>query len=116
MSQSLSRVLLHIVYSTKNRTPWLGEDSLRAELYAYNASILKAKADSPAVLINGMEDHIHILCQLSRKIAIMDLIKARNGKRVDGGSGRQTSPTKCGRGGGINWSRRNAGVAAHRRI
>jgi len=44
-------------------------------LYAYNATILKENVDSPAILINGVEDHIHILCLLSRKFAIMDVIK-----------------------------------------
>jgi len=38
--------------------------------------ILKEEVDSPAILINGVEDHLHILCLLSRKFAIMDVIKA----------------------------------------
>ena len=75
MSQSLAKVIVHIVYSTKHRQPWLHDPILRAELYAYNATILKEDADSPAILINGMEDHIHILCLLSRKFPIMDVIK-----------------------------------------
>jgi len=44
-------------------------------LYAYNASILRENVDTPAILINGVEDHVHILCLLSRKFAIMDVIK-----------------------------------------
>jgi REP element-mobilizing transposase RayT len=75
MPQSLANVVVHITYSTKNRTPWLKDPHKRAELYAYNATILKHNVDSPALLINGVEDHIHILCALSRKFAIMDLIK-----------------------------------------
>jgi len=75
MPQSLANVLVHIVYSTKNRTPFLKDANLRRELYAYQATILKDEADSPAILINGVEDHIHILCQLSRKLPIMDVIK-----------------------------------------
>ena len=75
MSQSLAKVIVHIVYSTKHRKPWLGDTGLRSELYAYNATILKDEVDSPAILINGVEDHIHILCLLSRKFAIMDVIK-----------------------------------------
>jgi putative transposase len=76
MSQSLSNVIVHIIYSTKNRQPWLKDASLREELFAYNAAVLKNEVDSPAILINGVEDHIHILCRLSRKFAIMDVIKA----------------------------------------
>lgn len=75
MPQSLSQVIVHIVYSTKHRRPWLRDPVLRSELYAYNAAILKEEVDSPAILIGGVEDHLHILCRLSRKFAIMDVIK-----------------------------------------
>jgi REP element-mobilizing transposase RayT len=76
MPQSLAHVVLHIVYSTKHRTPWLADSSLRSELFAYSASILKNEVDSPALLIGGVEDHIHILCMLSRKVPIMDVVKS----------------------------------------
>ena len=46
MSQSLSRVWLHLVYSTKNRTPWLRDAGIRDELYAYMVS-LRHKAQRP---------------------------------------------------------------------
>ena len=75
MAQSLAKVNVHIVYSTKNRQPWLRDADLRSELYAYNATILKNEVDSPAIIINGVEDHIHILCPLSRKFAIMNVLK-----------------------------------------
>ena len=54
MSQSLAKVIVHIIYSTKNREPWLRDADLRSELYAYNAAILKNEVDSPAILINGV--------------------------------------------------------------
>lgn len=76
MPQSLANVIVHIVYSTKGRQPWLKDVNLRDELYAYNAAILRNEVDSSAILINGVEDHIHILCRLSRKFAIMDVVKA----------------------------------------
>ena len=76
MSQSLAKVIVHITYSTKHRKPWLNDPALRSQLYAYNATILKEEVDSPAILINGFEDHLRILCLLSRKFAIMDVIKA----------------------------------------
>jgi putative transposase len=74
MPQSLAKVILHIAFSTKNRTPWLRDPAIRAELYGYQATVLKG-VDSPALLINGVEDHIHILCLLSRKFAIKDVIQ-----------------------------------------
>ena len=75
MPQSLAKVLVHFVYSTKNRTPWLQSEEIRTELYKYKATILRDKVDSPALIIGGVEDHIHALCLLSRKFAIMDVIE-----------------------------------------
>lgn len=75
MSQSLAKVTIHLVFSTKNRTPWLRDLAVQQELHAYMATILRDKADSPALVINGVEDHIHALIPLSRKLAIMDVIK-----------------------------------------
>jgi putative transposase len=75
MPQSLAKVVVHIVYSTKNRHAWLKDPQTRSELYAYNAAILKNNVDSPALLINGVEDHLHVLCSLSRKVAIQDVVK-----------------------------------------
>jgi putative transposase len=74
MPQSLAKVIVHLVYSTKNRKAWLKDPILRSELYAYNATILK-NLDCPAILIGGVEDHVHILALLSRKHAIMDVVQ-----------------------------------------
>ena len=75
MPQSLSKVLVHIVYSTKGRHPWLKDQRIRQELYAYKATILRNEVDTPALIINGVEDHVHMLCLLSRKFAIMSVIE-----------------------------------------
>lgn len=74
MPQSLSKVLVHIVYSTKSRQPWLKDERIRKELFAYKATILRDNVDTPALIINGMEDHVHMLCLLSRKFAIKSVI------------------------------------------
>ena len=74
MPQSLAKVVVHIVYSTKNREPWFNVPELRKELYAYGSSIL-SNADCPVIVMGGVEDHVHIMCLLSRKVAIMDMIK-----------------------------------------
>ncbi len=73
MPQSHARVAIHITYSTKNRKPFLRDTGHCDELYKYVATCLKS-LDSPAVIINGTEDHIHILCFLSRNYAIKTLI------------------------------------------
>ena len=52
MPQSLAQIYVHIVFSTKNRRPWLHSDDLRDQLYAYMATILRDIVDSPALIIN----------------------------------------------------------------
>jgi REP element-mobilizing transposase RayT len=74
MPQSLAKVLIHVVFSTKNRTPWLTNREIRKELHRYMMGTLQSLECRPSAL-DGVEDHVHILCQLSRKIAIMDLIE-----------------------------------------
>ena len=76
MPQSLAKVNVHLVFSTKNRTPWLKDADVRCQLFRYMATVLNNDADSPAIIINGVEDHIHALCRLSRKVAIMDVVKS----------------------------------------
>jgi len=75
MPQSIAKVAIHFVFSTKMRKPWLRGSNLRDELYAYMATILRNNVDSPAIIINGVEDHVHALCLLSRKFAIMKVIQ-----------------------------------------
>ena len=74
MPQSLAKILVHIVFSTKHRQPFLKNEEIRGELHAYTIGVLRA-LESPSLAINSVEDHIHILCRLSRKIAVMKLIE-----------------------------------------
>ena len=76
MPQSLAKVLVHIVYSTKDRRHWLQTEEIRNQLYKYKATVLRNDVDSPALIIRGVEDHVHALCLLSRKFAIKDVIEA----------------------------------------
>jgi len=73
MPQSLARNYLHIVFSTKHRQPFIKEE-IQDELYAYIGGICR-NLESNTQAIGGVEDHIHILCNLSRKIALMELIE-----------------------------------------
>jgi REP element-mobilizing transposase RayT len=75
MPQSLARVLLHVIFSTKNREAWLRDSDLRKALYAYQAGILE-KIHAPAVIIGGVADHVHCLCNLPRTLTIADLVEA----------------------------------------
>ncbi len=80
MPQSLAQVYIHLVYSTKNREPLLHDANTRAELYAYMATILRNEVDSPALIINGVDDHVHALIRLSRKFAIMKVVQESKGQ------------------------------------
>ena len=65
MSQSLVKNLIHLVYSTKNRRPWIAKN-YRNALFAYQAGIFR-EWDSPAITIGGVEDHVHVLFALSKE-------------------------------------------------
>ncbi len=64
MPQSLAYVLVHIVFSTKDRRPLL-TDTIRPELYAYLATIL-SNSENICVRIGGVDDHVHIALFLAR--------------------------------------------------
>jgi putative transposase len=73
MSQSLSKLFVHIIFHIKkSRTKIRKED--QEELYAYMGAIIRDK-DSIPILINGVEDHIHILCVMSKNIALSKLVE-----------------------------------------
>lgn len=74
MSQSLARVYLHIVFSTKNRQPFMIDKVLRAECHAYLAGTCK-NLGSPSLIVGGVSDHIHILCFLNKTLSIADPVK-----------------------------------------
>ena len=73
MSQSLVKNLVHLVYSTKNRSPWIPLET-RDELYAYQAGIFN-QWDSAAMAIGGTEDHVHALFSLSKHHALIKIVE-----------------------------------------
>ncbi len=74
MAQSLSRILLHIIFSTKDRFAFLIDDELRKRMHAYVARVFY-EHDSPAIEVGGTQDHVHILCVLSRNHSVSEIIK-----------------------------------------
>ncbi len=73
MSQSLVKNLIHLVYSTKHRTPWIPVE-IRDRLFAYQAGIF-SQWESPALVIGGVEDHIHALFSLSKNYALKKIVE-----------------------------------------
>jgi len=73
MPQSLANIYVHLIFSTKDRFPFL-KDDVRDELHAYMATVL-ANLKCPAVLINSVEDHVHILFNMSRTVALATAVE-----------------------------------------
>ncbi len=74
MPQSLAKILVHTVFSTKERRPFLRDKSLREELHRYLGGIL-ANLDCQPIIVGGVEDHIHILSALSRTCEAAEMVK-----------------------------------------
>ena len=68
MPQSLARVLVHLVFSTKHREPFIQPEH-RERMFAYLGGTLN-KLDCQTILVGGMPDHVHLLFGLSRTLAI----------------------------------------------
>ena len=74
MPQSLAQIYVHIVFSTKNRQPFLQDASIRAELHRYVGATAN-NLDCPVLRVGGVADHVHILCRLGKIHSIADLVK-----------------------------------------
>ena len=74
MPQSLAKVLIHVVFSTKERRPFLRKPALRLELHCYLGGILKQVGCEP-LMVGGVEDHVHSLLSLSRTCSVADVVK-----------------------------------------
>ena len=74
MPQSLAQVLVHLIFSTKGREPFLPDD-IRPELHPYMATILQGMQSS-AIPINSVADHAHVLFILSKNHALCDVIES----------------------------------------
>ena len=73
MGQSLSKLFVHLTFGTKRRQPFINEE-IEDQLHSYIAGILRNK-NSPAIKINSVPDHIHILFQLSKNYALAKIVE-----------------------------------------
>jgi REP element-mobilizing transposase RayT len=74
MPQSLAKIIVHVVFSTKDRRPFLRDKTLREELHRYLGGIL-TNHDCQCIIIGGVEDHVHILSTLSRTWQAAEMVK-----------------------------------------
>jgi REP-associated tyrosine transposase len=97
MSQSLTKLYAHLIFSTKNRKPYL-DDQVRPRIHGYLATIVR-ELDSPFVVVGGVEDHVHILFDMGKMhapVKFVEKIKRDSSKFV------KTLSTKYG---GFYWQR-----------
>jgi len=73
MPQSLSNIILHIIFSTQYRAPMIPTEQA-ADLYRYLAAIARAHG-CPAHRIGGTENHVHICCSLARTLTCAKLVE-----------------------------------------
>ena len=73
MAQSLARLLIHVVFSTKQREAWLDETH-RPRLFAYMASVGR-DLGCEVFRVGGIADHVHIAIDLARTVTVADFVK-----------------------------------------
>jgi REP element-mobilizing transposase RayT len=74
MPQSLAKILVHGVFSTKERRLFMSDAHLRTDLHAYLGGTL-ATLNCQPLIVGGVEDHVHFLCALSRTITVAEMMK-----------------------------------------
>src|SRR5262245_37340698 len=89
MAQSLSRIWTHMIFSTRERFPFLSDSSVRRDLHAYLATVLRSH-DCETLIVNGTGDHVHALFNLSRKHSVAMIVKEI--KRTSSGWVKERSP------------------------
>ena len=73
MPQSLAKILVHVVFSTKNREPVIPRE-IRPSLYAYVSGILE-NLGCPSIQTGGTVDHVHTLLSLARIRTVADVVE-----------------------------------------
>lgn len=73
MGQSLSQLYVHLTFGTKKRHPFISEH-IEPKLHSYVAGILR-NTESPALKINSVSDHVHILFRLSKNYALAKVVE-----------------------------------------
>ncbi len=73
MAQSLSKIYVHIIFHIKNNSCIIREQE-KVKLHAYIGTVIKDNESIP-ILINGVRDHVHVLCVMSKNIALAKLVE-----------------------------------------
>jgi putative transposase len=73
MAQTLTSLIVHLVFSTKNRVPIITPE-VEPDLFNYMGGILKNNS-SPLLAAGGISDHVHLLVSQSKNIALSVLLQ-----------------------------------------
>lgn len=73
MSQSLTKLYIHLTFSTKDRLPIIPK-STKTNLHSYLAGTFKS-LKSPALIINSVPDHIHALFRMSKNVSLAKVVE-----------------------------------------
>jgi putative transposase len=73
MPQSFASIIIQIVFSTKDRAPWL-DDLIRPRMHAYLAEVCRDATDV-MFAVGGVADHVHIATALPRTLTVADLVE-----------------------------------------
>ena len=73
MAQTLVSLLVHVIFSTKNRDPFITRD-IEPELFACIGGILK-NHESRLLDAGGTADHVHLLISQSKNVSLSSLMK-----------------------------------------
>ena len=67
-------MLVHIVFSTKERHPFLSDPTLRVAMHKYLAAV-SAELRCPVITVGGVEDHVHLLARQARTITLAGWVR-----------------------------------------
>ena len=73
MPHTFTNLLVHFVFSTKDRRPHLDAD-LRPRVFAYMGGVFR-ETGATALLINGSDDHAHALVSLPATVSVADVMR-----------------------------------------
>ena len=73
MAQSLSNVIVHVIFSTKDRISFFNADT-KCRMHAYIATIIR-DMNANAFRVGGTNDHIHIAASLPRTVSQSDFVR-----------------------------------------
>ena len=74
MSQALTNLLVHLIFSTKDRQPFLSDTALQADLHQYLGGVVNHHAGR-SIIVGGVADHVHLLLALPKTVAMSDLVR-----------------------------------------